>query len=497
MNSGVNQVGTESIDDKVSGREGKMKKILCLTLAFVLAWAAHADFRTGVSPAKRGAAEKSGGAGSWIKMSKDAPIVPRALIGAVPSGDRLVVWGGEIKDSPVSDGAFYDLRTDTWKAMAKAPIEGREHFTMLADGDKIIIWGGENTPAGAIYDIATDSWKKMADAPVTLGMEPYTSGLAGRKMLVWGIGRTSTLNAVGAVYDIDRDSWRKMADAPIKAIDGWPPLFYKNKFIVWGAPGDESSGRFGAVYDIDADSWKEMAKAPITRRNWSASVLFGNKLLVWGGCPGPVEAHTAGSQNDGAIYDIDKDTWKKMADSPLSPRFFPKGFLWRNKVVIWGGLKDKFFYDGAVYDPEKDVWEKIAEAPLQGQNPRELYSYGIFGYNPTPPNLAGDKLVVWSMHCRAVYDLSKKKWEEMAAGPISGRDYHVSFLYGDTLLIWGGRDEKGARADGALYKIRQESEFHHGLASPGICRKAEIPGCSVDQIRSRGIPHGRGNQCDS
>jgi hypothetical protein len=296
----------------------------------------------------------------------------------------------------------------------------------------------------------------MADAPVTLGAESYTSGLINRKMLVWGIGKTSALNPVGGIYDIAADSWKRVADAPIKAIDDWPPFFHKNKFIVWGAPGDEQTGHFGATYDIDKDSWKEVAKAPIARRNWSASVLFGSKLLIWGGCPGPVEAHTAGSQNDGAIYDIDKDTWKKMAEAPLSPRFFPRGFLWGNKVVIWGGLKDQFFYDGAVYDPEKDAWEKIPEAPLKGEHPKELYSYGIFGYNPTPPDLAGDKLVVWSMHCRAIYDLAKKTWEEMEVGPIEGRDYHVSLLYGRKLLIWGGRDDKGVKADGSIYEIIRE-----------------------------------------
>jgi N-acetylneuraminic acid mutarotase len=329
-----------------------MKRISCLTLAFIIICAVQ----SGLGFDKQNAEKKDANTGSWKKMTGVAPIEPRALIGSLRAGNKLIVWGGEIKDSPVSDGAIYDLATDTWKKMTKAPIEGREHFAMLAYGNKVIIWGGKNTPAGA-------------------------------------------------------------------------------------------------VYDIDKDSWKVMAKAPITRRNWSASVLLGNKLVIWGGCPGPVEAHTSGSQNDGAIYDIDEDAWRKMADAPLSPRFFSRGFVWGNKVVIWGGLKDQFFYDGAVYDLEKNAWEKISEPPLKGERPKELYSYGIFGYNPTPSDLAGDKLIVWSMHCNAIYDLAKKKWEEMAAGPISGRDYHASFLYGNKLLIWGGRDDKSAKADGAIDDI--------------------------------------------
>jgi len=389
--------------------------------------------------------------GSWKKMSGAAPVEARAIIGSLLAGNKIIVWGGEIKDKPVSDGAIYDLDKDVWKKMPAAPIEGREHFTMLAHGQKVILWGGENTPSGAIYDIQENTWKKMSEAPITLGMEPYTSGLVGNKLLVWGIGKTRELNPVGGIYDLDKDSWKKIAEPiSIKAIDDWPAFIYKNKFLVWGSPPAGKGDRYGAIYDLDKDVWKEMARAPIERRNWSAAVLAGNKLVIWGGCPGPVEARSSESRSDGAVYDIDTDAWKKMAPAPLEARFFPRAFLWGNKVVIWGGLKDKFFYDGAIYDIEKDTWEKIAEAPVKGEHPRELYSYGIFGYNPTPPVLSGYKLIVWSVYCQAIYDLEKKKWEEMADAPISGRDYHASFLYGNKLIIWGGRDSQKAHSDGAI-----------------------------------------------
>jgi hypothetical protein len=301
----------------------------------------------------------------------------------------------------------------------------------------------------------------MADAPITLGMEPYTSGLLGNKMLVWGIGKTRELNPVGGVYDIATDTWKKMADPPIKAIDDWPALFFKNKFIVWGAPDVENSGHYGAVYDIDRDEWKVMATAPIMRRNWSASVIIGKKLLVWGGCEGPVEAHTGTSRADGALYDIEKDSWTEISPAPLEARWASRAFAWGRKAVIWGGMgksenEDQFFfYDGAVYDPEKDAWEKIPEAPLKGDHPRKLYSYGIFGYNPMPPQLSGNKLIVWSMSCNAIYDLAKKTWEEMPGAPISGRDYHTLLLYGNKLIVWGGRDDKSAKADGAVFLLNQ------------------------------------------
>jgi hypothetical protein len=429
----------------------KPKFSFIVFIIVVLIWAVQA----GIGFAGQKTAQKETQAGSWQKMVEAAPIQARSLIGTVLIGNKLVVWGGEIKDNPVSDGAVYDIDRDSWKKMSKAPIEGREHFTILAYGKKVIIWGGENTPYGAIYDIDKDAWAKMAEAPITLGAEPYTSGVLGNKVLVWGIGKTRELNPVGGIYDVAQNAWIKMAEAPIQAIDDWPPFFNKNRFIIWGAPNVGKPENCGAIYDIDKNSWKEMSKAPIKRRNWSASILLGNKLIIWGGCPGPVEADSRESQSDGAIYDIDKNTWKKMADAPLEARFFPRAFVWNNKVVIWGGMKDKFYYDGAIYTIETDTWEKITEAPLKSEHARELYSYGLFGYNPTPQGLLGNKLLVWSMYCSASYDLGKKKWEEMTEAPISGRDYHTVILYGNKLIIWGGRDDKNVYADGAIYEIRK------------------------------------------
>jgi hypothetical protein len=421
--------------------------------------------------------------GSWKKIPK-APIVEaRGTICSALVGNKLVVWGGTLNDKPLSDGAVYDIDKGAWKKMPLAPIEGTEHFAMLPYGEKnVLIWGGEDYPYGAIYDTNKDEWKKMAVAPISLGMEPFTSAILGNKLLVWGIGVTRLENPVGALYDIDKDTWTKMPEAPMLAIDDWPAFIYKNKFVVWGGRSPEKSDCHGAVYDIDSNTWKKMAPAPleigITKepgdlkqgikagRNWGASILVGNKLLIWSGCPGPLVAQPTLTFSDGAVYDIDNDTWKKMAPAPIEPREFANNKLWRgasswgNKVVIWGGMKDKFYNDGAIYDIEKDSWEKIPEAPVKSK--QEIYGYGLFGYIRTAPGLLGNKLVVWGGQEQivwggkdptvgAIYDLEKKKWELMEKCPIVGRDYHHPYFYENKLIIWGGRDATTRYTDGAIY----------------------------------------------
>ena len=53
----------------------------------------------------------------------------------------------------------------------------------------------------------------------------------------------------------------------------------------------------------------------------------------------------------------------------------------------------------------------------------------------------------------AIYDLEKKVWQEIPKAPINGRDYQASFLSGNKLIIWGGRDEATIYADGAIFEI--------------------------------------------
>ncbi|MCX6227382.1 MAG: hypothetical protein NTV01_22035 [Bacteroidia bacterium] len=425
--------------------------------------------------------------GSWKKITQAPLAVPRTIIGTVIVGNKLVVWGGEGKgDKPVNEGAIYDIDRDTWKKMSAAPLVGAEHFTMLAYGkNQVIIWGGEKYPFGAVYDVDKDAWKKIAESPMSLGMEPYTSKIVGNKLVVWGIGQSGRENPVGGVYDIEKDRWTMMPDAPMLALDDWPAFFYQNKFVVWGGRRTEKDDCHGAIYDLENNTWKKMTPAPLeigptknpndiskgipAGRNWGGSVLVGNKLVIWSGCPGPITAQPSLSFSDGAIYDIDRDSWEKIAKAPIEPRFYPKAYAWGNKVVIWGGINGKFCFDGAIYDLETDAWEKIHDAPVQAK--QEIYSYGLFGYNRAAPELWGNKLIVWGgqeqivfggkdVVVGAIYDLEKKIWEVIPQAPIKGRDYHASFIYGNKLIIWGGHDDESVCCDGAIF------ELDHGVNLP-------------------------------
>lgn len=65
-----------------------------------------------------------------------------------------------------------------------------------------------------------------------------------------------------------------------------------------------------------------MPIAPIKGRYYHTSILSGSRLIIWGGM-GPRQRPL----KDGAIYDIKKGEWKKMARAPIKARSNHFSFL--------------------------------------------------------------------------------------------------------------------------------------------------------------------------
>lgn len=72
----------------------------------------------------------------------------------------------------------------------------------------------------------------------------------------------------------------------------------------------------------------------------------GNKLIIWGG-----QGESANYFNDGAIYDLSKNSLVEMAASPLKERLNPSSLLIDDKLIVWGGFSvGKRLNDGAIYE---------------------------------------------------------------------------------------------------------------------------------------------------
>lgn len=348
------------------------------------------------------------------------------------------------------------LKGGVWKKMSASPLEGRYYHRSVAYKNKVIIWGGGGNGNvfndGAIYDVDEDKWTKMSESSLKRRCY-HTMSIIGDRIYVWG-GLESDVEAAfddGSIYDIKKDSWKKMSKGPLKGRaahsavvvggDGEYTTQDPVKIIFWG--GQSKNGEYynnGAIYNVEKDSWRKIKDAPIVARGYHSAAICSNKMVIWGGTG-------AGSPyNDGAVYDIAKDNWELMGKCPLEGRYYQLSTLVNNKLFIWGGYDVRLFKNGAVYDIEEDSWNLIDKCPL---NPRASHVQ----------TLCGNNLIIWGGHDPfyndgAIYDIKKTKWTRIDDSVLSPRCYHIAEMAGDRLVIWGGLGPISQTADdGAVYEL--------------------------------------------
>ena len=86
------------------------------------------------------------------------------------TGKELVVMGGRRANDVFGDGAAYDPRRDTWRAIAPAPHVRSHHFAVWS-GAEIIVGGGSDDSVDA-YDPTTDRWRELGKPPFSIAGVP-------------------------------------------------------------------------------------------------------------------------------------------------------------------------------------------------------------------------------------------------------------------------------------------------------------------------------------
>jgi len=137
------------------------------------------------------------------------------------------------------------------------------------------------------------------------------------------------------------------------------------ELLTWG--GGVFDGSFlpvkanGWVYDAALKRWSALPESPLGPRSYAASAWTGEELLVWGGTEGREEQFFA----DGAAYDPDAATWRRLRDAPIGARA-PLSVWTGDELLVWGSRRvEPRPRDGAAYDPATDTWRTIATAPIE------------------------------------------------------------------------------------------------------------------------------------
>ena len=234
--------------------------------------------------------------------------------------------------------------------------------------------------------------------------------------------------------DLER-GWTKLPSPPevrsVTAATAWTG----DELIVWGGYvytgfSDEVPRSDGFIFDAHAREWGQIAPSPLGPRILPASAWTGDEMLIWGG----TDRDLTGFFDDGAAYDPETDTWRRLPPAPISPRA-PLSVWTSSEFILWGtaARMQPRLRDGASYDPVTNAWREIAPAPIEltdasaSWTGKEMIVFGaaLHGGNKSETETA----------IGAAYDPATDRWRRIPASDLSPQASTASWD-GRELIAW-------------------------------------------------------------
>jgi hypothetical protein len=375
----------------------------------------------------------AGGAFAWRTLARDVPPVeestdvpsqatvfdglsagwtelpppPEVRTGAATAwtGAELIVWGGHAgfdERSVTADGFAFDATSRRWSSLPPSPLEARTLAASAWTGSELLVWGGWRgtygyafaeglLDDGAAYDPTSDTWRALAPAPV-VGRAPL-SVWTGRELLVWGTAlRVEDRPRDGAAYNPATDTWRVIPEAPIELTDA-TAAWTGEEMIVFGAAlccGNDPETRtaIGAAYDPDADTWRRIADSELSPQA-STAAWNGSEMIAWD------------YLNDSAAYEPTSDVWRSLPRVPLDDWECPP-----ESVALGASVLGDYCGDLVLYEVGMDAWREVSRRDLSGwevepiaappaivllaQDQLDASSTRMLAYRPTPVEMLGE-----------------------------------------------------------------------------------------------------------
>lgn len=259
----------------------------------LLVWGGRGG-RTSFSPRSDGAAYDPDQDG-WRVLPK-GPLAARWGHSAVWTGREALIWGGSndgsTDDIRFKDGARYNPATRKWRALSPAPISARSGHMAIWTGGEMIVWGGvSGSPTdstflkdGAAYDPRTDRWRKLAKAPID-GRSNHQLVWTGSEMIVLGgYPGTDRFETRDAAYNPATDRWRLLAKSRLSVRFGHQATWTGTEILVTGGYGgqDNSPLTSDARYDVAKDTWRKLPPSHCLPGGGHSATWTGSELIVFG-----------------------------------------------------------------------------------------------------------------------------------------------------------------------------------------------------------------------
>jgi hypothetical protein len=374
--------------------------------------------------------------------------------------------GEHVTTSQATDGAVDAAPSDTtsdalsapgtWKRInpsAGAGIEPRAFAQAVWTGSSMIVWGGDDGGKqfsnGGIYDPASDSWKAIPASPAVGGYRPmvYTGS---ELVVLW----TQDPPRDGAVFDLTKRTWRMIPELPstlgydalLDPVVVWATT--TSEVLMWGGMNATSTLSSGVAYSPSKNTWRKIAPSPLSARFRASAAWNGERMVIFGGT----------SAGDGATYDPKTDTWSDVLKAPIVGRFDDFALIGPTpgSLVFFGGgsrdedmLANGVFFDGTKFAeaiPECDV----LTIPHRHGKTAWFGAGRVFMWG----GISSDRMSVFADG--ASYDSKTSKWSMLPKSPLGARSGAVSVWTGSSAIVYGGWDypldtRKAVYDDGAVF----------------------------------------------
>jgi len=240
---------------------------------------------------------------SWQSISTDG--APPFYVTVAWTGSETLVWNGP----QVLPSARYDPAMDTWRPMSTANAPPQVDATGVWTGERFIVWGGnlggvpQNT--GGRYDPLTDSWTSTSLLSAPGGRQDHTAVWTGTEMIIWGGRQTPFLTNTGAAYNPVSDSWKALpTEFSPSPRYRHAAVWAGNRVIIWGGSDGGFNGLAdGGQYNPSTNAWiaTPVVGAPPPMYDHRA-VSTGEAMLVWGSGVGGRFSPGEGVDSDADLF---------------------------------------------------------------------------------------------------------------------------------------------------------------------------------------------------
>lgn len=337
-----------------------------------------------VDPVVAPAASSSSGARAadgegWSDLPASS-VAPRFQHVAVSTDTGVLVWGGYGSDS-LSDGAFFDSPTGTWRSLPDAPLASDR-------GDAVGVWTGREVVLvngidghvrAAAFDPSAFSWRSLPDPPISNAANMMTKAVVVEGTIVVvtvseeGDGgarnEVATFTPAGGGGEA-AGTWSIGEPPPGSFGSGFDAVVVASEVIVVGRRDSGGKSCGDAVvyaYAPGGDAWRSLSSGPIANVYGPAVVSTGSELFVGGGVECGKAATAAGlpeGRPQAFLLDPVTDAWRPTSDAPAPLRGDGRyAEVWSGRFAVGRGA------DGApiLYDPAADRWHAAVATPLGEQ----------------------------------------------------------------------------------------------------------------------------------